>query len=164
MLWSGLVCASTASTASEANATAEIAVAAIAALVRIFMTISFDPLAEVRASMSALVRSSEGRDDSLTSVFAQPFNGADLLEERQIDVLVPDQLVEGVFDLVVLVVLGSGQLQAMSDAVLRQVGGPLLAINRQKHGVADEIAADGDAQQVEIALGYMRADSGEINL
>ena len=87
-----------------------------------------------------------------------------MLEERQIDVLVPDQLVEGVFDLVVLVVLGTGQLQAMSDAVLRQVGGPLLAINRQKHGVADEIAADGDAQQVEIALGYMRADSGEINL
>src|SRR5882724_1449871 len=100
----------------------------------------------------------------MTSVVRQPFNGADLLQERQIDVLVPDQLVERIFDLVVLAALGGGQLQAKTVAVLRQVDGTRLAINRHKHGVSDKIAADGDAQQIEIALSDMRADGGEIKL
>src|SRR5258708_36803882 len=111
MLWSGLVCASTASTASEANATAEIADAAIAAFVRIFMRYPFDPLAAVRRRCRQLFDRVKLRWlTAMKSVVAQPFNGTDLLEERQIDVFVPDQLVERIFDLVVLVVLWRGQL------------------------------------------------------
>src|SRR5262245_47195925 len=114
--------------------------------------------------MPTLVQLSGTWGGSLTSAVRQPFNGADLLQERQIDVLVPDQLMECIFYLVVLAVLGGAQLQARTGAVLRQVAGTLLAIHRHKHRVTDKIAADGNAQQIEIALCDMRADGGEIKL
>src|SRR5262245_3385565 len=166
LLGSGLFCASPAPRVSETRATAAIAVAIVPVLAKLFMAISFGSfwLSGECRYRQPLDRVKPKRLIAMTSVVSQPFNGANLLQKRQIDVLVPDQLVERIFDLVVLVVLGRAQLQTMSDAVLRQVDGTLLAINRQKHGVADKIAADGNAQQVEIALGDMRADRGEIKL
>src|SRR5689334_16161761 len=100
----------------------------------------------------------------MTSVVRQPLNGADLLQKRQIDVLVADQLLERISDLVVLAVLGGGQLHATSGATLGQVDRAFRAINRQKYGVSDKVAADCDAQQIEIALCDTWADGGEIKL
>src|SRR5262249_37799741 len=66
-------------------------------------------------------------------------------------------------DLVVLAMLGRVQLQAAGDAAGRQIRRRFLAKNWQEHRIPDEIAANGNAKQIVIALFDVRTDAGEID-